>query len=95
MSQKKPETIREFVEQFVDVYLEAKMREADVSDGRKVEHGSEDHIKDLEVRIADMTRWRDRQKKGSETRANYARIVNRLKAELASARRYAAKRAKK
>lgn len=64
---------------------EKKIREADISDGSKVPHGSNEHIKDLKNRISDLTRWRDRQKKGSEARANYARLLNRLKSELKSA----------
>jgi len=82
------ETLREFVE----LVVERKMREADVSDGTRVPHGSSKHIKDLEARIADLVRWRDKQRKGTEARANYARVINRLKSELSSARRQAAKK---
>lgn len=71
------------------------MREADVSDGKRVEFGSEKHISDLEKRISGLVMWRDKQRRGSEARANYARIINKLKAELASARKAAAKKAAK
>lgn len=63
------------------------MREAQLSGNKVSPWGSEEHISDLEARIADMTSWRDRQRKGSEARANYARIVQRLKSELRSAQR--------
>jgi hypothetical protein len=68
------------------------MREADVSDGSRVPHGSKKHVKDLEARIASLTTWRDKQKRGSESRANYSRLISRLKGELASAKRAAAKK---
>lgn len=69
----------------------SKMREADVSDGSRVPWGSQEHIDDLEKRIDDLTNWRNKQRKGTEARANYARLVMRLKAELASAKRQFAK----
>lgn len=70
---------------------EKKIREADVSDGSKVPHGSEKHIKDLESRISSLVMWRGKQKKGSESRANYSRLISRLKGELKSAQRIAQK----
>lgn len=77
---------------YVKMIVETRVREADVSDGSRVPHGSSKHIKDLETRIADLTQWRDKQRRGSEARANYARVIQRLKSELASARRAAAKK---
>lgn len=78
---------------FVTLLLsEGRLREADISDGSRVPWGSDEHIGDLEGRISDMCSWRDRQKKGSEARANYSRIVQRLKTELKSARRSATAR---
>ena len=86
------QTLVEYIRLLAQEQLEeGRMREADVSDGSKVPHGSEKHVKDLEVRISDLTRWRDKQRKGSESRANYARLISRLKAELRSAQRAAAK----
>lgn len=70
----------------VSLQLEVKkMREADVSDGSKVKWGHSKHIRDLKKRIDDLTVWRDKHKKGSEVRANYSRIIQKLKSELKSA----------
>lgn len=74
------------------IISEQRVREADVSDGSRVPHGSSKHVKDLESRIAGLVQWRDKQKRGSEARANYSRLVSRLKGELASARRTASKK---
>lgn len=78
--------------ELIHLLVEKRVREADVSDGTRVPHGSAKHVKDLEARIASLTMWRDKQRRGSEARANYARVINRLKSELASAKRVAAKR---
>ncbi len=75
------------LEEYVSLIIERKMREADISDGSKVRHGSRKHIKDLEARIAGLEMWRNKHKRGSEQRANYSRLISRLKSELASARR--------
>ena len=77
----------DLVEAYVRLLMEKRMREADVTGGSKVAFGSEAHIKDLEKRIGDLTPWRDRQRKGTESRANYARVLTRLKSELKSAKR--------
>ena len=69
------------------VLFESRMREADVTGGNKVPFGSDAHVKDLKTRIRDLTMWRDSQKKGSEARANYARVIARLRNELRSALR--------
>src|SRR5690242_10261316 len=82
---------RDSLTTYISLVIEARMREVDVSDGSRVPHGSTKHIKDLEVRIADLIRWRDKQKRGSESRANYARLITRLRGELSSARRAASK----
>lgn len=81
--------------EFIGLVIEAKVREADVSDGTRVPRGSTKHVKDLETRIADLVRWRDMQRRGSEARANYSRVIQRLKGELASAKRASAKKTKK
>ena len=70
-----------------EVLAEKKVREADHTDGSKVPFGSNKHVKDLEARIASAISWRDRQKKGTEARANYSRLVTRLKQELSAASR--------
>jgi hypothetical protein len=77
------ETLREFVE----LVVEKKVREADLSDGSRSKHGSRKHIRDLERRIKELMLFRDKQKRGSEARANYSRLIGRLKSELASAKR--------
>lgn len=73
--------------EFIELVIERKVREADVSDGSRVPHGSSKHVKDLQQRIKDLTAWRDKQKRGTEARANYSRVIQRLKAELGSAKR--------
>lgn len=83
--------LKKLLKEYVDLIVERRMREADISDGSRVPHGSKKHIKDLEHRIASLEMWRNKQKRGSEARANYSRLISRLKAELASARRVAAR----
>jgi hypothetical protein len=81
-------TRKRLLEEFVGLVVEAKrVREADVSDGSRVPHGSSKHIRDLEARISSLLMWRNKQKRGTEARATYARLISRLKSELASARR--------
>ena len=80
------------LKEYVDLTVESKIREVDVSDGTKAKRGSHRHIKDLEDRIESLSSWRDKEKKGSERRANYARLIQRLKGELASAKRMADRR---
>ena len=66
---------------------EARLRESELtlSTGKKAKFGSVEHVKDLEARIRDMSVWRDRSRRGSDTRATYARTVQKLRAELKSA----------
>lgn len=78
---------KELLSAFVRCIVEAKLREVDLDDGKKSKFGSDEHIKDLETRIASLVLWRDRQKKGTEARANYARLVTRLRSELLSAKK--------
>lgn len=77
--------------EFIELVVERKVREADISDGSRVPHGSAKHIKDLEARITDLARWRDKQRRGSDARANYSRVIQRLKVELSSAKKHAEK----
>ena len=79
------------VEEYVRLVLETKLREVDITDG-KATHGSDKHIADLQNRIDDLTKWRDKQRRGSEARANYARLISRLRSELKSAQRQASKK---
>lgn len=76
------DVLNEFVE---EVLVEKRMREVDHSDGSKVPHGSSKHVRDLKTRIKELESWRNRQKRGTEARANYSRLISRLKGELASA----------
>ena len=82
---------KQTLDEFIELVVERKMREADVSDGSRVPHGSSKHVKDLESRISSLVQWRDKQRRGSEARANYSRLISRLKGELSSARRAAEK----
>ncbi len=75
--------LRELIEELV----EARLRETDVTDGSRVAWGSVEHVSDLESRIADLERWRDRERRGSEARANYGRLITQLRRQLRSARR--------
>jgi len=78
----------EALKKLVKLVVEARLREVDVTDGTAT-HGSEKHISDLQTRIEDLTKWRDRQRRGTEARANYSRLIARLRAELKSAIRFA------
>lgn len=82
---------RALLSEFINLVVEQNALDVEISSGEYVPRGSTKHIKDLEVRIADLSRWRDKLRRGSEARANYSRLISRLRAELASARRAAAK----
>ena len=83
---------RELVVELVSLIVEGqRRREVDVSDGSRVPLGSKKHVRDLEARIASLSTWRDKQRRGSEARANYSRLIQRLKSELARARKAAAR----
>jgi len=71
--------------EFVELLVEKKIREADVSDGSKVKWGSRKHVSDLKRRLKDAEYWRDKQKKGSEKRAYYKGVVNDIKRQLRNA----------
>lgn len=77
--------------EFVSLVIEGKVREIDISNGRKVQFGSYLHVADLEKRIGELSSWRNKQKRGSEARATYARLIQKLKNELTAAKRVAAK----
>jgi len=78
--------------EFIQLFFERKVREAHLTGGKTAEWGSDEHITDLEGRWMDMCSWRDRHAKGSEARANYSRLANRLKTELKSAKKHAEKK---
>lgn len=77
--------------EYLEIIAEKKVREADVTGGDKVPFGSSKHVRDLMTRIRGLESWRNKQKRGSEARANYSRLISRLKGELASAKRADAK----
>ena len=80
------------IKEFVKCIIESmKMREADISDDKRVPWGSADHIKDLESRIESLKKWRDKHKRGSDSKANYTRLISQLRAELRSANKHSNK----
>lgn len=83
----------DLLKNYIRALLESHLRETDITDGSRVPYGSKKHIEDLEMRITDLEKWRDRQRRGSETRANYARLIGRLRSELRAALRYSEKKA--
>lgn len=81
-------TLGELKKKINELVEEARIREADVfegGEGRKVEWGSEEHIKDLQRQIKELEFWRDRSARGSDKRANFQRVLSRLRADLKSA----------
>jgi hypothetical protein len=81
--------MKSLLTEFIETLFERRVREAQLSGGRSAEWGSDEHLTDLESRWYDMCSWRDRQPKGSEARANYARLAHKLKSEMKSARKHA------
>lgn len=73
--------------QYIRTLLERKIREVELSDGGTVKHGSKKHVKDLERRIGELKRWRDKERKASDARANYSRVIARLTQQLNAAKR--------
>lgn len=71
--------------EYVQLLVEKKIREADISDGQKAKWGSRKHISDLKRRLKEAEYWRDKQKKGSEKRAHYRNVVNDIKRQLTAA----------
>lgn len=87
--------IEEIISVYVDEVLdEARLREAEVSlsDGSNVPYASKEHIRDLERRIEELIFWKDKSKRGTDARANYARVISRLKGDLAKAKRHLTKK---
>lgn len=79
------------LQEYIKLLVETKVREATISNGKHVPWGSREHVMDLENRIKDMVMWRSLQQRGTESRANYTRLINRLKSELRSAKKLATK----
>lgn len=78
---------KQSLREYIELVVEQRVREADITGDKRVTFGDVEHIKDLETRITSLTYWRDKQKKGTEARANYARLITRLKSELLAAKR--------
>jgi hypothetical protein len=78
---------------YIRALVESRLRETDITDGSRVPFGSKKHIEDLENRVSDLERWRDRQRRGTEARATYARLISRLRSELRSAYSYSERKA--
>ena len=66
---------------------ESRIREADISDDRKVPWGSDDHVSDLTQRLSRAEYWRNKYPKGSEKRAHYRNVLTHIKNELKSAQK--------
>jgi hypothetical protein len=75
------------IETFVKLLIEREIRQANLTNDRISEWGSEDHVGDLSDRIEDATYWRDKYQKGTEKRAHYRNVLNHLKNEMKSALR--------
>jgi RNA polymerase-interacting CarD/CdnL/TRCF family regulator len=86
-------TDHNLLKNYIRALVESRLRETDITDGSRVPFGSKKHVADLETRITDLERWRDRQRRGTEARANYARLIGRLRSELRAAGRYAERKA--
>lgn len=71
----------------VDTILERRLKEVDITGGLKVDFASDEHVSDLKKRIDDLRYWRDLSPRGTEKRANYSRLIQRLNGELKSAQR--------
>lgn len=78
------------LKEYISLVIETRLREVDITDG-KASLGSDEHVTDVQNRIESLLKWRDRQRKGTEARANYSRLITRLRAELKSALRSAYK----
>lgn len=59
--------------------------------GADVVWGTDEHINDLRTTINSLSVWRDAQRRGSSKRADYQRMINRLKGELRSVERFVSK----
>ena len=65
----------------------SKIREVDISGDRKVPHGCDAHIKDLEERIKEIEYWRDKTPRRSVKRYHWITVLRQLREELRSAKR--------
>lgn len=77
---------RTALREFIELVVEG-TRRAQLSGDRTAEWGCDDHVNDLELRVADASYWRDKHPRGSEKRSHYKNVLTHLKRELQSARR--------
>ena len=78
--------------EYVQLFLEGKIRETQLADGSMVEWGSKQHLDELQRQITDIRHRRQKSPRGSAARADYKRAEGRLQAELKSAQRHAERR---
>jgi len=85
----KEENFKKTLQQFIDLILkESKsIKNAYISGDRITEWGSEEHVIDLEEQIAEISRRKLREPRGSIRRYEWSRVESRLKTELKSARK--------
>lgn len=74
------DTLKECIVEMCSELLEVKRGDVTLPSGETVRFGSLAHLKDLEKSIADLERYRDSQRRGSDARATYARALSRLRA---------------
>ena len=82
---------RQVLKDFIRLLVESKFKEAYLSGGEKTPWGSDAHIKYLEEQIAEISNRKQRERKGSVRRHEWAVVESRLKQELKSARHAADK----
>lgn len=75
------------LKEYVELIVERKLREVDISGNKRVQHGSDEHINDLIERCNQTEYWRNMYPYGSARRYHYATILKHLKNELKSARK--------
>jgi hypothetical protein len=84
----------ELLKEYVGLLVERRLSETEVAiaDGTSVPFGDAKHIAELEASVADLTRRRDKHRRGTEIRATFSRALQRLKIELRKAKDVAAGR---
>lgn len=88
MIQSNKDTLTEYIKLVVEV----KVREAHLTGGRVATWGAPEHVADLEEQIVEIQKRKSRQSRGSATRAEWAKVEARLRAELKSARHHASQK---
>lgn len=78
--------------EFVQLVVEGRLRETQLTDGTTVEWGSERHLAELERQLAEIQHKVQSSPRGSSRRADFKRAGSRIREELKSARRHAERR---